>query len=114
MEGQIKVIYDTQTFGSGFQKREFVITTEDKYPQDIKFEFVKDKCTVLDGYEAGTKVKVFFDIRGNEYKERYFVNLNAWKMEKSGGGSAAPGDDRPAHLDDNAAADFVEPDDAPF
>ena len=42
IEGRIKLIYDTQTFASGFQKREFVITTKEQYPQDVKFELTKE------------------------------------------------------------------------
>jgi hypothetical protein len=82
--GTIKVIFDTQTFPSGFTKREFVITTGDEnYPQDIKFELVKDKCEWLDTYQDGQEVTVNFDVRGNEYKEKYYVNLNAWKIESA-------------------------------
>jgi len=113
MEGSVKLIYDTQTFPSGFQKREFVITTEDKYPQDVKFEVMKDKCSMLDAYKTGAWVKVSFDIRGNEYKDRYYVNLNAWKIEETGGQGVAE-DDRPAALDDAAAASYIEPDEEPF
>lgn len=112
MEGSVKLIYDTQSFPSGFQKREFVITTEDKYPQDVKFEVMKDKCSMLDAFKTGTRVKVSFDVRGNEYKDRYYVNLNAWKIQESSGGGAS--DDRPADLEDAAAAAFVEPDEEPF
>lgn len=40
VSGKIKQIGEKQTFESGFQKVEFVITTNDeKYPQDIKFDF---------------------------------------------------------------------------
>ena len=39
LAGTIKVIMDTQTFGSGFTKREFVVTdSSGRYPQEIKFE----------------------------------------------------------------------------
>lgn len=87
--GTIKLINDTQTFPSGFSKREFVITTEhDKYPQELKFEVVKDRCSLLDGFEVGQKVQLNFDIRGNEYKDRYYVNLACWKIEAADGGSA--------------------------
>jgi hypothetical protein len=86
--GTIKVINDTQTFDSGFAKREFVITTEDKYPQDIKLEFVKDKVSELDTFDVGDQVTVAFNIRGNEYKDRYYVNLSAWKISKAEGASA--------------------------
>ena len=85
--GKIKLINDTQTFPSGFTKREFVVTTTaDKYPQDLKFEVVKDKCSILDQFEPDQDVTVTFDIRGNEFNGKYFVNLSCWKIQ-SGGGS---------------------------
>jgi hypothetical protein len=91
--GKIKLISDTQNFPSGFSKREFVVTTGDgKYPQDLKFEIVKDKCAILDNYKEGSDVKVSFDIRGNEYNGKYYVNLSCWKLEGgSGGGSGGGG-----------------------
>ena len=87
--GKIKLINDVQTFPSGFSKREFVVTTGDsKYPQDLKFEVVKDKCSILDSYKEGQEVSVNFDIRGNEYNGKYYVNLSCWKLSgKEGGGS---------------------------
>ena len=93
LEGTVKVIDEIQTFASGFSKREFVVEVEDgKYPQSIKFECVKDKTSLTDGLQIGDSVKVSFDIRGNEYNGRYYVNLNAWKVEKAGGagGAGAP------------------------
>jgi len=83
-DGVIKLIHDTQTFSSGFAKREFVIETiEGKFPQLLKFEVVKDKTAVLDRFQAGDCVSIDFDIRGSEYKDRHYVNLHAWKIEKS-------------------------------
>jgi len=96
--GTVKAIFDTQTFSSGFQKREFVITTEEQYPQDIKFEVVKEKCGDLDRYTVGQSVTVHFNIRGNEYNGKYYVSLQAWKLE---GAKLSPdpvpgaGDDEP-------------------
>lgn len=84
--GQIKLISETQSFPSGFSKREFVVTTgHDKYPQDLKFEVVKDKCAMLDSFEAGQDVQVSFDIRGNEYNGKYYVNLSCWKIQAADG-----------------------------
>ena len=85
MVGSVKVIEDTQTFASGFSKREFVITTEEKFPQDVKFEATKEKIEQVDRLKVGDQVKVSFFIRGNEYKGRYYVNLQAWKIESAGG-----------------------------
>ncbi len=83
IEGKIKVIMDTQIFDSGFSKREFVITTNDQYPQEIKFEFLKDKCELLDVKNVGDNVSVSFNVRGNEYNGKYYVNLQAWRIEGS-------------------------------
>jgi hypothetical protein len=115
IEGKLKVINDIQTFASGFSKREFVVEVEDgNYPQMIKFECVKDKTSLTDGVEIDDAVKVTFDIRGNEYKERFYVNLNAWKLEKLGassGGSPQYGDeDAPPEVGD-PPGDFAEPED---
>ena len=92
ISGTIKKVFDEQTFGSGFNKREFVLTIESgRFPQDIKFECVKEKVELVAGLQPGAKVKVFFDLRGREWKESYFVNLNAWKIEAEGAGdSSAP------------------------
>lgn len=117
IEGKIKVIYDPQTFDSGFKKREFVITTEGKYPNDIKLEFTKganadkDKCAILDKYEVGQSVKVSFDLRGNEWKDRYFVNLVAWKieaMDASGESAPAPEQSEPEPEQSEPAGDEPE------
>lgn len=89
MTGTVKVVMDLMTFDSGFTKREFVITTKDKYPQDVKFETVRDKVALCDQLEPGQEATVHFDIRGNEYKDRYFVNLNAWRVQ-AGGSEAGP------------------------
>jgi hypothetical protein len=84
--GKLKWIGTTQSFASGFTKREFVVTTaHDKYPQDLKFEVVKDKCSLLDNFEIDQEVQVSFDIRGNEYNGKYYVNLACWKLQAAGG-----------------------------
>ena len=45
LTGKVKMLLEKQTFSSGFEKREFVITTQEQYPQDVKFECIKDKIT---------------------------------------------------------------------
>jgi len=100
IEGTIKVILDTQTFGSGFSKREFVITTDEKFPQDVKLETIKEKTGLLDRFSEGQRVKASFNIRGNEHNGRYYVNLQAWKLNAAdaggGGGDQPPLQEPPA------------------
>ena len=108
IEGRLKVVNDIQTFNSGFTKREFVVEVEDgNYPQMIKFECVKEKTSLTDGMQIDDPVKVTFDIRGNEYKERFYVNLNAWKLE-SLGGSSAP-NKNPEYGDEDAPPGLGDP-----
>lgn len=91
VEGTIKLIMDTQTFGSGFTKREFVVTIgDDRYPQDIKMEVVKDKTSLLDRYKTGQRVKIGFDLRGGEHNGRYYVNVQAWRIHPADGSEPSP------------------------
>jgi single-strand DNA-binding protein len=103
LTGTITHIFDAMEFESGFKKREFVVKTDDKYPQDVKFEMVKNKnaekdmTNVLDKYAVGQKVNVSFDIRGNAYNDRFYVNLLCWKInaEESQESKPAPKSDEP-------------------
>lgn len=89
-EGTIKKIFDTEQKSATFQAREFVIEVSDgQYPQMIKFQLVQDKCTLVDDFAEGDEVEVEFDLRGREWNEKYFTNLQAWRIGKAGGGEAS-------------------------
>ena len=88
--GTLKVVFEEQTFGSGFSKREFVITTLDEYPQDLKFELVKEKCASIDKFSVDDHITVHFNVRGNEWKGKYYVNLQAWRLEGGSAGTSGP------------------------
>ncbi len=93
MAGTVKEVLETMTFASGFSKRDFVVTDDDdKYPQDILFEVVKDKCAELDTLQPGQRVTVHYNLRGryNEKSGRYFNSLQAWRIESGEAGHAAP------------------------
>jgi len=109
LTGKIKLINETQTWDSGFSKREFVLTTQEQYPQDVKLEVVKDKCALLDKFKVGDNVDVSFNVRGNEYNGKYYVSLQGWKINESSASaseSAAPAPQSHDNMD--------EEDDLPF
>jgi single-strand DNA-binding protein len=83
IEGLLHKKYDTESKTNSFNTREFVITTEGMYPQFVKFQLTQDKCSLLDAYNEGEKIKVFFDLRGREWQGKYFTNLNAWRLDKA-------------------------------
>ena len=88
VQGTIKIIKKTQTFGSnGFRKRELVITTDEQYPQHFLVEFVQDKTDLLDKFKINQNVIIGINIRGREWvnpqgETKYFNSLQAWKINK--------------------------------
>ena len=87
IQGKIKVIGETQTFGAnGFRKREVVVTTEEQYPQHIMVEFVQDKTDLLNSYQVGQSVKISINLRGREWvnpqgETKYFNSIQGWRIE---------------------------------
>ena len=87
VQGRIKMIGETQTFGNnGFRKREIVVTTEEQYPQHIMVEFVQDKTDLLNNYKEGQQVKISINLRGREWvnpqgETKYFNSIQGWRIE---------------------------------
>lgn len=98
IEGKLYRVFPTEQKTASFQAREFVIEIPDgNYPQFIKFQVVQDKCTTLDAYREGDQLKVSFDLRGREWQGKFFTSLNAWRIDKAGGGvESAPAEEFPA------------------
>ena len=122
IQGKVKMIGETQTFGSnGFRKREIVVTTEEQYPQHIMVEFVQDKTELLNNYQVGQNVKISINLRGREWvnpqgETKYFNSIQGWRIENLS--SATPEDMPPVPPADafEPATDLNEEDhdDLPF
>ena len=90
LQGIVKKIGETQTFASGFQKAEFVLVTEEPYPQPILIEFLQDKIDLLQNVKEGESVKIGINIRGREWTNpqgevKYFNSITGWRLEKVSG-----------------------------
>ena len=99
-----------------FQTREFIIVTQEQYPQYIKFQLVQDRCGAIDKFNENDDLTVFFDLRGREWQGKYFTNLQAWKIEMSQSTGTLAGQDLVADKESpdpfaNASESF---DDLPF
>ena len=121
----IKKLSDTQTFASGFQKREAVILTQEQYPQPINVEFLQDKADLLNAYKEGDKVKVSINIRGREWTSpqgevKYFNSITGWRLEKVEGSNfnepveARPQQSGSASSENKTDVFAEEDDDLPF
>ena len=122
LKGKIKVLFEQQDFPSGFYKRDFVVTTNEQYPQDIKLSALKERVEQLNGLGEGDNILVKFDLRGREYNGNYYVDLNAWRIERDGAGSSSDQSSQETSPVDSAPLPDVEPmdvepageDDLPF
>lgn len=98
-EGKIIFIGAVETVGkNAIQKRSFVLEekTDREYKGSILIDLVKDKVTLLDGYNVGDTVKVSLNSRASEYNWRWYNSLTAWKIEGNGStGSHDSNDDLP-------------------
>lgn len=125
LQGTVKKVFETQTFASGFQKREMILVTQEQYPQPISIEFLSDKINLLDNLREGENVKVGINIRGREWTNpqgevKYFNSITGWRVEKvTEGASQEPTQAAPsaqpvaAASNENPFAD-EEDDDLPF
>jgi hypothetical protein len=81
IKGAIKLINSVKVISDKFSVREFVITTADKYPQEVIFQTVNDKMDIIAPYGQGQEVTVSFNVRGREYNGKYYNTLDAWKVQ---------------------------------
>ncbi len=118
VEGKLKRIHDEQVISDRFKKREFVIETEEQYPQILIFQLAQDKTNLIDQFSLGDKIEVFFNLRGREWQKdpeaeiRVFNTLDAWRIQKVEAIQAADNMDVPAAVEPIAPAS--EEDDLPF
>ena len=79
--GKIISIGDTQKVGQKqFPVREFVLETEEKYPQKLPIRVVGDKTPELNSYKEGDNVTVRINLKGREWNGKHFVNIEAWSF----------------------------------
>ncbi len=80
--GKLVKKYETETKGESFRVRDFVISTQDgQYENFVKFQTTQDRTSIIDDMNEGDEIKVHFDLRGRQWQDKYFTNLNAWRVE---------------------------------
>ena len=86
--GILKTVFETKQVSPTFATREFVVTTEEQYPQHILLQLVQDKCDLIDMYAEGEKITVSINLAGREWTSpqgeiKYFNSIKAWKIQKT-------------------------------
>jgi hypothetical protein len=89
LTGTLVKFYETKTFPSGFSIQEFVVRTDERYPQEILVQAAKEKIDTLKNFKENDVVKVKFNLRGREYNGRHFVSLDMWAMDVASAGNTS-------------------------
>ena len=84
LKGTILKIKDVQVISDKFKKQEVILKQADtEYDADVPIEFTQDKgIELVKGLKVGQKYNISINISGREWKDRHFVSLKAWKVEK--------------------------------
>jgi single-stranded DNA-binding protein len=89
ISAKIIEIFETANVTETFKKREFVVEYSEnpQYPEYIKFEFIQDKCEILNNYKVGDEVDISFNLKGRKWTDpqgtvKYFNTLQAWRLDK--------------------------------
>jgi hypothetical protein len=68
-----------------FSKIEFVVESEEQYPQSVSFQLTNDKCEKISRHAVGSYITVDFNLAGRRWVNpqgdvKYFNSLNAWEI----------------------------------
>jgi len=89
--GKIVEVGQVQQISDRFRKRDIVleIATNPQYPEYVQFQFVQDRCDLLDNMQPGQTATIHFDLRGRKWTNpqgevRYFNTLQGWRIQLEG------------------------------
>ena len=84
LKGTILKIKDVQVISDKFKKQKVILKQADtEYDADVPIEFTQDKgIELVKGLKVGQNYNISINISGREWKDRHFVSLKAWKVEK--------------------------------
>lgn len=72
-----------------WKKQDFVIeTSDDQFPKKICFTLFNDKTSSLENIKPNAEVEVSFSIESREYNEKWYSNVNAFRIERVQEGGA--------------------------
>ena len=68
-----------------WQKQEFIVETHENFPRKVCFNvWGADKVSELVSYREGENIKISFNVESREFKERWYTELRAWRIERVG------------------------------
>ena len=70
--------------GKIWKKKNFIIDTGSQFNSEICFQlFGEEKVKILDEFQINDNIEVYFNLYSKKFNNRYFHNIDAWKIEKN-------------------------------
>ena len=92
ISGKIIKINQVETVGkaNNMEKRTFILQTDEKYPQELEIELIKDAVTLLNPFSEGDRVIVGINLRGRSWTNpegivKHFNSIQSWRISQDGG-----------------------------
>ena len=73
----------TSKAGNTWRKQEYILETQEQYPKKICFNLWGDKIDQSQ-IAVGEHLMVSFDLESRETNGRWYTDVRAWKVQKSG------------------------------
>lgn len=86
LTGTIVEKFNEVQISEKFKKREFIIETQEQYPQEISIQLTQDQCSLIDAFAEGQLVDVCVNIRGRRWESpsgetKWFNTIQAWRID---------------------------------
>lgn len=120
LTGTVVKIYAKKQISDKFALREFILKTNDEYPQELIMQVTQQRCELLDNIIEGEEIQVFINLRGRSWTNpqgeiKYFNSIECWKISSN---SQSEYTKKPiGNIESNFQEDAINtlaPDDLPF
>ncbi len=96
-----------------WEKKQFVVETDDQYPKKICMVLWGDKVSMLEKVTEGDMLTVSINIESREFNSKWYTDVKAWRIEKGADEGSSPSQSAPAAsaMPTEPPADLGLPDD---
>ena len=76
----LKAEAGTSKAGKPWESQTCIIETGEEYNNQIALKFMGDKISLLENLSEGDKVHAYCNVYSREYNERFFNNIDCWRI----------------------------------
>ena len=74
----------TSKAGKEWIRQNLVIDTGDEYNPHLSISFLGQKCSLLDNLKINDEVNVHINLSSTKWIDKWFTNVNGWKIDLVG------------------------------